>query len=111
MNLLSKEMNLNQSWSNSSGLSFNPNYSTPESIALLTAVAIRDPVFSKIVNAKKHEIEIKNERYGLSRKLVWKNTNKLLESGWEGVKTGTTETAGHCLMARKGSLLIAVYHC
>ena len=49
-------MNLNQSWSNSSGLSFNPNYSTPESIALLTAVAIRDPVFSKIVNAKKHEI-------------------------------------------------------
>jgi D-alanyl-D-alanine carboxypeptidase len=54
---------------------------------------------------------VKNDRYGLTRKLTWRNTNKLLECGWEGVKTGTTETAGHCLMALKGSMLISVYGC
>lgn len=29
MNLLSKELELNQTWGNSSGLSINPNFSTP----------------------------------------------------------------------------------
>jgi D-alanyl-D-alanine carboxypeptidase len=57
---------------------------------MLTALAIKNPIFHKIVNTKSHEIDIKNERYGLNRKIVWKNTNKLLESGWQGVKTGTT---------------------
>jgi D-alanyl-D-alanine carboxypeptidase len=28
--------------------------------------------------------------FGLTRKIVWKNTNRLLNDGWEGVKTGTT---------------------
>ena len=27
------------------------------------------------------------------------------------MKTGTTDSAGHCLMAQKGNLQIAVYHC
>lgn len=39
----------------------------------------------------------------------WKNTNKLLYEGWEGVKTGTTDSAGHCLMAKKGRYLVAVF--
>lgn len=41
--------------------------------------------------------------------MVWKNTNKLLWKDWNGVKTGTTETAGHCLMSWKDNLLIAVF--
>ena len=56
MNLLSKEMGLNQTWGNSSGLSFSPNLSTPESIALLTSVAMKNSIFNKIVNTKKHDI-------------------------------------------------------
>ena len=29
--------------------------------------------------------------------MKWKNTNKLLDQGFEGIKTGHTETAGPCL--------------
>ncbi|CAM6005272.1 unnamed protein product [Sphagnum balticum] len=60
MNLLSKELKLDQKWSNSSGLSINPNFSTPQSIAILTSIAIRNPLFNKIVNTKQHDVEIRN---------------------------------------------------
>ncbi len=78
MNLFSKELNLNQIWNNSSGLSLNPNHSTPEAIIILTSLAIKNSTFNKIVNTKVYEIDIKNERYGLNRKIIWKNTNRLL---------------------------------
>jgi D-alanyl-D-alanine carboxypeptidase len=78
MNLLSKELKLDQTWGNSSGLSFNPNFSSPEAIIILTAIAIRNPIFHRIVNTKAFEIDIKNERFGITRKAIWRNTNKLL---------------------------------
>jgi len=57
-------------------------------------------------------VTIKNDRYGLATKRVWKNTNKLLEKeGWSGVKTGTTDAAGHCLMALRNPFLIGVFDC
>jgi len=49
---------------------------------------------------------------GYSRFVVWKNTNELLEiEGFEGVKTGTTDKAGSCLVSigqRNGRPLIVV---
>ena len=54
MNLLSREMNLEQTWSNSSGLAFNPNFSTPQAISALTAVAVKNPAFQDIVNTKRY---------------------------------------------------------
>jgi hypothetical protein len=42
MNAFSKELNLNQQWSNSSGLSFNPNFSTAQAITALSALAIKN---------------------------------------------------------------------
>lgn len=56
MNLLSKELNLDQTWNNSSGLSINPNFSTPEAIVVLTSIAIRDPLFHEVVNTKFFEL-------------------------------------------------------
>lgn len=29
--------------------------------------------------------------------MTWENTNRLLDKGYEGVKTGVTDTAGPCL--------------
>ena len=101
MNLLAKELKLEQTYQNSSGLSANPNLSTTQAITLLTSLALKNETFQKIINTKEYELQIKNERFGLTRKMVWKNTNKLLWKGWTGVKTGTTETAGHCLMSKK----------
>lgn len=60
MNLLSRELKLDQTWSNSSGLSLNPNFSSPEAIIILTAIAIRNPIFHRIVNTRIFEIDIKN---------------------------------------------------
>lgn len=99
MNLFSKELDIPQEWNNSSGLPSNPNFSTANAIVSLSALALRNDLFRKIVTTKEIELEIRNDRYGLSKKKIWKNTNKLLEKGWGGVKTGTTETAGHCLIA------------
>jgi len=31
---------------------------------------------------------------------IWKNTNKLLNLGFSGLKTGITDTAGPCLSSR-----------
>jgi D-alanyl-D-alanine carboxypeptidase (penicillin-binding protein 5/6) len=38
---------------------------------------------------------------GYQRNLKWKNTNELLDiEGYEGVKTGTTDAAGACLVSK-----------
>ena len=29
--------------------------------------------------------------------MIWKNTNKLLDKGFQGIKTGITDAAGPCL--------------
>ena len=29
--------------------------------------------------------------------MEWTNTNKMLNKGWEGIKTGITDAAGPCL--------------
>jgi D-alanyl-D-alanine carboxypeptidase len=36
------------------------------------------------------------------------NTNKLLEDGFDGIKTGITETAGPCLAASYKDIIIVV---
>jgi hypothetical protein len=41
----------------------------------------------------------------------WKNTNKLLNKGWEGVKTGMTIPAGGCLASLKKGIIIVVLNC
>lgn len=54
----------------------------------------------KIVLTKMYEVERHNKQ--------WENTNKLLEDGFEGIKTGITETAGPCLAACYKDLIIVV---
>ena len=39
---------------------------------------------------------------------IWENTNKLLEDGFEGIKTGITDTAGPCLSAYYRGLVVVV---
>jgi len=42
MNLFSKELELEQEWSNSSGLPLNPNFSTAQAIVSLSALALQN---------------------------------------------------------------------
>ncbi|HBL83468.1 MAG: hypothetical protein A2Y17_04080 [Clostridiales bacterium GWF2_38_85] len=99
----------NTHFSNPHGLSDDNHYTTAEDLATLTAVAMRNDIFRKIVSEKKKTIPYDGVENG--RILV--NHNKLLSSfeGAVGVKTGYTKATGRCLVTavrRNGQTLIAV---
>ncbi|AGL01304.1 D-alanyl-D-alanine carboxypeptidase family protein [Desulfoscipio gibsoniae] len=84
------------SFRNTNGLPAQGHYSTAYDLALLARYALHDPAFCRIVKTRAQVIEGPG---GISHYL--KNTNKLLwhYPGADGVKTGTTEAAGKCLVA------------
>lgn len=94
---------------NPNGLPDPNHYSTAVDLALMARYAMKNPVFSDIVSMKYATI---NFEYPPKSQQA-KNTNKLLwnYSYADGVKTGTTNAAGKCLVAsgsRDGRRLICV---
>lgn len=88
---------------NPHGLDSPGHYSTARDLAMLTAYAMKNPIFQKTVSAK-------NVTVG---QRVMTNHNKLLwrVEGADGVKTGYTKAAGRLLVSsaqRQGRRLIAV---
>ncbi len=80
------------------------NMSSARDLAALTSLAMKNEQFREFVKTRTHEYEVTGPD-GAKRRLTWKNTNQLLGSeGYDGVKTGTTNAAGSCLVAsgRKG---------
>jgi len=55
-------------------------------------------LFGEIVNCKEYQSKALSKQ-GALRSYIWKNTNRLLEKGFHGIKTGITENAGPCLAA------------
>lgn len=95
---------------NPHGLDAPDHYSTAQDLALLARYAILHvPGFDEIIHLK----EIRIHRAGLAQPQVYANRNKLLDiyAGADGVKTGTTDDAGKCLVSsatRQGHRLIGV---
>ncbi|HAA08477.1 MAG: D-alanyl-D-alanine carboxypeptidase [Syntrophomonadaceae bacterium] len=94
---------------NSSGLPSRDHLSTVYDLALLGRYALTIPEIAELV--KSRQIEFRHPSY--REPLILNNTNTLLESypGANGIKTGTTNAAGKCLVAsaqRNGRQLIAV---
>lgn len=94
---------------NPHGLHDPDHYTTAYDLAVLTAAALKNPVFREIVGTQK--ITISNEGTEADRVLI--NKNKLLTAlpGATGVKTGFTKAAGRCLVAsceREGMECISV---
>ncbi|HAA90295.1 MAG: D-alanyl-D-alanine carboxypeptidase DacF [Thermoanaerobacterales bacterium 50_218] len=97
---------------NPHGLPDDNHLSTAYDLALIARYALKNRLFAQIV-ATKSEV-IREIRRG--RSVYLKNTNRLLWDQPEdikicGVKTGTTSSAGQCLVAagkRKDNLLISV---
>jgi serine-type D-Ala-D-Ala carboxypeptidase (penicillin-binding protein 5/6) len=94
-------------FSNPSGLDEDGHYSSAYDLAWLARSAILDPSFAKVVGIKEQTIAGDTRSY----KLV--STNELLGTypGADGIKTGTTDQAGECLVAsvtRSGHELIVV---
>ena len=111
-------------YTNPHGLSDKANHSCAVELAFLSSYAMKNPVFRKIVNTKKHECpsyltlnrftklhpdldppdlveKAPFETGGLSHieyPMTWHNSNRLLTvPGFSGIKTGITPTAGSCL--------------
>ncbi|MFZ5943650.1 MAG: D-alanyl-D-alanine carboxypeptidase family protein [Bacillota bacterium] len=110
MNLKAKLIGCtNSHFSNTNGLPSEKHYSTAYDLAQIARYAMNNDIFSEIVGTTTYTV--KWEESGRVRTI--KNTNKLLTSypGANGVKTGTTNKAGQCLVASavKGNqTLIAV---
>jgi D-alanyl-D-alanine carboxypeptidase (penicillin-binding protein 5/6) len=88
------------------------NLSSARDLTTLTLQALKDPPFRRYVQTRRHRCEVLSSD-GEKRTVSWDNTNQLLGiEGYDGVKTGTTNAAGSCLIAsgRRGSdhLLVVV---
>jgi len=86
------------------GLHDDNHYTSAYDLAVITAYALKNPVFREIVGAK--SAKISNE-FGKGPRLL-KNKNKMLTDyeGATGVKTGFTKKAGRCLVssAKRGDM-------
>ncbi len=89
---------------NAHGLDSNPNgYTTANDLYKITKYALQNPTFKEITSTSKYNIA-PTEKYPYTRYLH--NTNKMMNPGIpdyylktvSGVKTGTTEKAGRCVI-------------
>lgn len=99
----------NTSFKNPHGLTAEGHYTTAYELARITAEAMKNPVFCKIVSTQKMLAPSLDGE--LTR--LFLNHNKLLKyyDGAVGVKTGYTEAAGRCLVSaaeKNGMRFIAV---
>ena len=93
---------------NPNGLDADGHVTTARELALLTAYALKNPIFAEIVATYKRKISGPN---GTVRLVV--NHNKLLNmyDGCVGVKTGFTKKSGRCLVStacRESLTLVSV---
>jgi serine-type D-Ala-D-Ala carboxypeptidase (penicillin-binding protein 5/6) len=110
MNAKASELGLADShFSSVSGVIDEGNYSSAWDLAALTRVALRNPRFRKVVRTKIVHVPWAPPTY----EKVYVNKNPLIGTyrGADGVKTGWTTLAGHCLVAsatRGGRTIVAV---
>lgn len=110
MNQRAREMGaVNTRFSNPHGITDPNHYTTAFDLALIAKTCLKHPYFRHLVATKEKDV-IEAEK-GVVTSL--ENTNRLLwlYLGADGVKTGTTESAGQCLVAsatRDGMRLLAV---
>ena len=110
MNAKARELGLRDThFTSVSGVIDQGNYSSAWDLAALSRYALRDPRFRETVATKIARVSWSPPTFAK----VYINKNQLLGSyrGADGVKTGWTTLAGHCLVAsahRGGRRLIAV---
>jgi D-alanyl-D-alanine carboxypeptidase (penicillin-binding protein 5/6) len=108
MNARADELGLHDTaFRNPEGLDAAGHYSSAADLAALARAALRQPVIAQLVATAGTTVQTSRRAYPL------RNTNQLLGTypGALGVKTGTTDAAGECLIAlveRQGQRLLAV---
>ncbi|MFO0064393.1 MAG: serine hydrolase [Pirellulaceae bacterium] len=86
-------------FTNPHGLPAADHQSSAIDMARLAAQFMKVPSLRELVAKRQHVARI-DRPDGSYREILWKNTNPLLDTqGYEGIKTGTTEAAGACLVS------------
>jgi D-alanyl-D-alanine carboxypeptidase (penicillin-binding protein 5/6) len=89
----------NSNFTNPHGLPDRQHYSSANDMVQLTQVASRHKLLEDCANCRQHGCRLSGPG-GYQRNVIWKNTNRLLEiEGYLGLKTGTTNAAGSCLIS------------
>ncbi|CAD8146297.1 unnamed protein product [Paramecium pentaurelia] len=73
------------------GLANEDNYSCCNDIITLSIECLKYELFQTVISSKEYVVK------SLYKQYEWKNTNKLLDKGFFGIKTGITDSAGPCL--------------
>ena len=100
MNRVAKELGMTQTnYTNPHGLPDRRHRSCAIDQALLATRVMQNDLFRNYVRTRRHAVRVEGPG-GYTRNLVWKNGNDLLEiEGYSGIKTGTTDAAGACLIS------------
>ncbi len=100
MNQTAKSLGMNSThFRNPNGLPDDQHVTTASDLARLAFAASQEELFRRVVATRQHACEVQSQQ-GYRRTVVWKNTNQLLDvDGYTGMKTGTTNAAGACLVA------------
>lgn len=94
MNRYARALKLdNTVYANPHGLSNINNKSTAVDQGRLGAIVMQDSYMREIVNKQEYETEGVDGK-GRPKTFKWKNSNKLLKKGFNGIKTGVTPAAG-----------------
>ena len=101
MNAAAKELGMNDShFTNTHGLPDDAHASSAADVLTVALAALKDAEFAKVVSTPQHGATVTGKG-GYRRNVVWYTTNRLLKiEGYDGVKTGTTNAAGCCLVSR-----------
>ncbi len=100
MNRTAKRIGLSVSgFRNPHGLTVEGHKASPADLIRLARAALEHELFRDVISTRLHGYTITGEG-GYQRNCRWENTNKLLGiAGYAGVKTGTTDAAGACLVS------------
>ncbi|QEH38482.1 D-alanyl-D-alanine carboxypeptidase DacD precursor [Aquisphaera giovannonii] len=100
MNRAAKSLGLGRThFANPHGLPAKGHHASAADLAVLAAAVVADPTLAGVVSTPRRGAALEGPD-SKSRNVVWTNTNRLLDTeGYDGVKTGTTNGAGNCLVA------------
>lgn len=112
MNVEAARLNMTSTkYENPHGLTTPDHLSTVRDLAVLARATLESPLFQSYVSTRQRGATVTGPG-GYRRNVLWKNTNQLLDiEGYDGIKTGTTDRAGACLVStaeRDGERLIVV---
>jgi D-alanyl-D-alanine carboxypeptidase (penicillin-binding protein 5/6) len=87
------------SFRNPHGLSVDGHRASAADLVRLARAAMTHEMFRKVISTRLYGCTVDGEG-GYKRNTRWENTNQLLATtGYAGVKTGTTDAAGACLVS------------